>query len=217
MLWTLRGDRTRQVGPISLVDRNLDDADDEPFFATVQEALGLLERVDPRRLRRVQAQLRFIVNTELTALGQYDAAIEACRLDFNRLRVFRERLGQEWLVAEVATVLRLGQEWLVAEVATVLVHEATHGYLLQKGFTYGRDYRRRAEQLCVREEERFVERIDRRLRDVHPLVTPFDERRWYPYWNSSRWTQFRALLVRLREAYRDSAAREGKPWVEDKQ
>lgn len=202
MLWALTGDRTRQVGAISVVDRNGDEADDEPFFAAVQDALTLLEELDPRRLWRVQSQLRFIVNMELRALGQYDSAIQACQLDFNRLRVFRERLGQQWLVAQVATIL---------------VHEATHGYLLQKGFTYGRDYRRRAEQLCVREEERFVSRLDPRLHDAHPLVMPFDERRWYPYWDSTWWTRLKGMLARSREVRRDSASRKGKPWVEDRQ
>jgi hypothetical protein len=199
-LSTLQEKPVRQCGSITLIDANLDENDDRAFFRTLKEALALLQRLDPRRYRRLEANVRLIINTELTALAQYLATLDCCRIDFARLRVFHERFGREWVTACVAATL---------------VHESTHGFLCRRGFRYVGEQRRRIERMCVKEEQRFLRRVDDGLLQLYPIVRDFDAQLWEPHWRSGRWKQLRELLKRLRTSSREAESGAGKSWDAD--
>ena len=199
-LWALQEKPVRHCGSITLLDANRDEDDDRAFFRTLEEALALLQQLDPRRYRRLKANVRLIINTELTSLAQYVASLDCCRIDFARLRVFHERFGREWVTACVAATL---------------VHESTHGFLERRGFRYVGELRSRIERVCVKEEQRFVRRVDDRLMQLHPVVKDFDAELWKPHWRSGRWKQLREFIKRLRNSSLDSESGAAKTWDAD--
>lgn len=195
--WLLKREPSRTLGSITVVDANLDPADDGPFFDAVEQAIAMIRQLDPRRLRRIESACRFIINTESTALAHFDPLLEACVIDFGRLRDRRQRYGKEWVAAKVAVHL---------------VHEATHGYLAAQGIPYGRAERARVERLCVREEQRFVSRLPEGLRQLHPLAESFDERRWLATWYDDRASRLNAFSRRQKQSKYDAIIRRGEPW-----
>jgi hypothetical protein len=149
------------------------------FVARTQEALDLIRRHDPRRFRRIQSRLRYIVNKELFSGGEYDRRLHACHIDFERLD------------------FAANHEWCLLWYASALVHEATHGVIASKGVPYDDNTRARIERLCHTEEKRFVLRA--RPRALNDIVGEFDETQWSEYWNGGGfWTYVKRMRERLK-------------------
>ncbi len=180
-----------RYGSIVVVDFNFDTTDDAAFVATTQEALLLIHTVSPRQYRRMERDVRFIVNAELTAGGSYNYLLRACEVDFARYHL--ERHSDDY-------------EWYMAEYASTLVHEATHARLDRMYFSYTKQTRARIERICVAEQNRFLSRLKSDRYDfVKDLAQPFDEADWQFSWNASRWERTKKLLQRIRESRRKSA------------
>jgi hypothetical protein len=82
--------------------------------------------------------------------------------------------------------------------ASLLVHEATHGVIRARSIPYSTELRSRIEQLCVREEERFLSKVEIVQPDAVRLIDKrFDESRWNELWNESCLGSFRAFIARL--------------------
>jgi hypothetical protein len=153
------------------------------FRDTILASLALLQRTDPRRLKRVQRHIAWITNSTLPRAGtQYVHAIRTCYMEF-----------QEPSAEFDAT-------YLVGCYACVLVHEATHGVIRSRGILYTPELRERIEQLCVLEEQRFV----RRLSTIEPelaarLPYDFDPRDWNWYWHATPFERFSLHITRCFE------------------
>ncbi len=167
---------------IRLCDINHDKSDDPAFFARTKEAIDLIAGADPRRFKRVQAEIRFIVNKELNSAGEYRRATRCCFVDFGRYP-FQTSPG-----------------WYLLLYAGTIVHEATHGALYTRGFLYTPDNREQIERICHAEQQRFFALAKPAWREH--LVNQFDPSRWHFAWHSSRWAKLTALFQRIKESKR---------------
>ena len=129
----------------SVVLADVEAADgDETGLDRLEVALDTLEEADSRRYRRIMRELRAIHLVALEAYaGRYRHGSRTCHLD-RGLLISREPL----------------------ETAASIVHEATHGRLMDRGIGYGADIRTRVERACDREQVRFLERADAGLETV---------------------------------------------------
>lgn len=110
----------------------------------VVEALELVRQMDARRFRRIKQSIKQIVlaNWSVKDVGVYKPLNHVCLLT-------------KLPVPENARFLA------AYAYASVLVHEATHGVLDQQRFPYLKANRRRIENLCKKEEERFMVKVAR--------------------------------------------------------
>jgi hypothetical protein len=163
---------------IGLVDSSRSIQTRPAFLARTTEALDLLKRVDPRRLRRVRSQLKCIVHTELPfAYARYDKHFQSCCVDFTRLDFDRN------------------PEIMIWGYAAILVHEATHGAIQAHGIRYSRKTRDRIERLCDAEAARFL------LLHSKGAATAWSEIMNRPgrrerLWSKTRWQRWGALWRR---------------------
>jgi len=130
------------------------DGTDSPLGARVEEALDMLERVDPRRARIVSRELSVIAVSVAEGPAFWPHAI-ACVMP------------SHYVQAE-------GVDGL----AIAIVHEATHARLWRRGFRYEPEIRGRIERACVREEIRFA----RRLPDPAEILARLEgslQKRWW--------------------------------------
>jgi hypothetical protein len=180
--WSLRGVITDTHKGIALGDVNFDPGDDAEFITRTKQALDLIEEKDPRRFRRVQTEIRFIVNKELNASGQYGRATRCCFVDFGRYPFHTH------------------PDWYLLLYAGTIVHEATHGALCSRGIPYTLGNREQIERICHAEQHRFLMRVKPAWREY--LVDQFDPSRWHFSWHASRWAKLQALFRRVRESRR---------------
>lgn len=162
------------------------------FRETVLAALHLIKDLDPRRFRRLQKYIKWIVNVMLPYGGaEYAYSMRTCKIDFEKT------IWEPW-----------GKEGTIL-CATTLVHEATHGAIRARGIPYSPQLRSKIERLCVREEQRFLRRVkSAKPETVKYLQVDFDESRWHPAWNNSFWQSLIAFAKRLsRDARAQRAAR----------
>lgn len=148
--------------------------DDERFTNLVERCLLVIKTADPRRFRRIQEHVTWIVGRGEVALsgGRYWSTFRACVLNPN--------YAWNW-------------DHLVAEQAGVIVHEATHGYLEDRGFPYSQDTRVQIERICCTEQNRFYSRLSTDLSEK--LMFKFNSDDWTESWNTSKW---RWILRELR-------------------
>ena len=114
-----------------------------PFSSTVADALHLVALHDPRRFKRIQQAIQWVVNqaTVHGGLAEYHSDLSVCFIDFPRLApVLEDRFRR-------------------ACVACILVHEATRGLIEHRGVRSGPEARGRIERLCVLEQNRFASRL----------------------------------------------------------
>ena len=151
------------------------------FRETVVAALQLIKELDPRRFRRIRRYITWIVNVMLPHGGaRYAHSMRTCKIDFEKSAL--EPYGKH------ASVL----------CASTLVHEATHGVIRARNIPYSAELRSRIEQLCVREEERFLSKVKIVQPDAVRLIDRrFDESQWNKLWNESRLGNFKAFITRL--------------------
>ena len=160
----------------------LSDADENVSFReTVLEALRLVKDLDPRRFRRIQRYIKWVVNVPLAyGGGEYAYSMRTCRLDFER------------------SVWEPYANYATALCARMLVHEATHGVLYAQGIPYSGQLRSRIERLCVREEQRFLSLVAESRPEVAKAVWhDFDEFSWHERWTHSRLQSLSAIVMRL--------------------
>lgn len=160
----------------------ISDGDDNPSFReTVLAALQLIKELDPRRFRRIQRYIKWVVNVPLAhGGGEYAYSMHTCRIDFE------QSVWQPW--GDQAFVL----------CADVLIHEATHGVLNARNIPYSSQLRSRIERLCVREGQRFLSRVSEARPEVaKALCHEFDESRWHRSWRETRWESLLSTVKRL--------------------
>jgi hypothetical protein len=191
--WILRSRAKAEYKGIRIVDLNFDDTDDQAFIACTLDALRLIEEHAPRHFRRIQREVRYIVNQDLSTGGQYLRVFRQCIVDFPRYQDYSEgsldprcREGEDYL-------------WYLAYYAATLVHEATHGHLYSRGMPYLRETRVRIERICHTEEERFVARLPDEDYDFPSLIKPFDETKWNSYWNRTRRQEINLRFARIQK------------------
>ena len=106
--------------------------DEEKFFDLAAKALGKIESVDARRYKRVKQY----INSIAYAKSGEDAYIKELR------SFFVDTIQQN-----------------IEDFACSIVHEATHGYLLSKGFPYEEATAERHERICVKEQISFYKMV----------------------------------------------------------
>ena len=158
-----------------------DPDDNVSFRKTVLAALLLIKDLDPRRFRRIQAFVKWVVNVPLAyGGGEYSYSTRTCRLDFEK------------------SVWEPHANYASAICARMLVHEATHGVINARRIPYSRQLRSRIERLCVREEQRFLSLIAQSQPQVAKAVWhDFDESQWHESWTDSRSQSLSAIFMRL--------------------
>ncbi|MCB8932531.1 MAG: hypothetical protein M9921_07065 [Fimbriimonadaceae bacterium] len=129
----------------------------DEFVFWTKLALDLVESADPRRMARIQRELDYIVDTELSSLASYTAG-RICNVDFTKFEVARQ------------------PEWLLPMYASSIIHEATHGTLYARGLPYTKRNRLRIERICRAEENRFLSQVSTRWGEN--LRRPFDPGDW---------------------------------------
>lgn len=155
------------------------------FVAYITQTLQVIEQNDPRRFRSILCGLKFICNTPLCSVGNYDHALRCCGIDFTHYKCNPEKPEYEW--------------W-VARGASTIVHEATHARLHLFGIPYNSETWERVERLCRLEQSRFASRLKSDHYDFSKLVPEFDPT-WWRQHRSASWLQRRGRKV-IR-AYRD--------------
>lgn len=100
--------------------------------------------------------------------------------------------------------------WNVRQYAQLLVHEATHGFLDEKGIQYDKGRREKVERLCRLEEYRFALHIEPGYADTG--VQPFDSEWYEMYWDdkargAAEWKRLWETIKASRKA--GKAAEEG--------
>jgi hypothetical protein len=128
---------------------------------SLHEALQVISQTDPRRFERLRRDLRRIV---LVKAGNPEFASEAgaCLIASGYVRQNSPEA-----------------------VATTIVHEAVHARLHRRGIGYGPTMRSRVEEVCVREQIAFAER----LRNAE-IVSLLRQRL-----NGSLWLQLRGMKI----------------------
>lgn len=162
--WCLRQITKETHKGVMLCDGNYDDTDDTAFIKRTREALNMIEEKDPRRFRRVQQEIRYIVNKELNASGMYRRSTQACFVDFGRYHFTKH------------------PDWYLCLYAGTIIHEATHGFLYSKGFLYTSASREQIERICHAERSRFLTRAKPEWRDH--FVNEFDPAWWHFSWTA---------------------------------
>lgn len=170
--WFLRTRSIGRVEGIVLVDypRNT------PFFReTFATALQILQQRDPRRHKRVLTHVRRIMN--FPPVGYSGAGY------IQHLKAYATSLPPPTeAVVRKEAILQ----------ASMLVHEATHGLLYARRIPYNPRTRERIEQLCFREEHRFLSHVLTpeslaKVKTVRRYDPEFYQRRW----SASLWQRIR--------------------------
>jgi len=168
--------RTRNVGAIEgvvLIDYYKNTLH---FRETFASALEGLRHTDPRRYERVRLYIRYIMNFPIGYSGAgYIQHLKAFATSFQP--------------PPSEAAVRKSAIWY----ASMLVHEATHGLLHARNIPFNSRSRERVEQLCSKEEHRFLDRAGltpeslakiKSLRSYHPEL-------YRKRWSSSPWRLFR--------------------------
>ena len=174
--WLQREMKVSRCGNIVVSDMRKPDV---RFRDCIAAANALLALCDPARHRRVHRRLSCIFGCPIHGAGdaRYIHRSRTCEIDFDR----------ESYDADPG----LSVGW----VACILVHEATHGSIRARGIKYSRELRSRIEQLCVAEENRFLERLAISQPELAGrLRRDFDESLWHWDWQAGRTAKlFRSL------------------------
>ena len=175
-----------QHGTITIASLNIRENGAE-FTSCVETALLLMGNVYPRGYQRIRRELDYILDTSMLSIGEYNRALRTCRIDFGRVERYASQQTDEWKAAYLACVI---------------LHEATHGSIYSWGIPYTEATRARIERLCVREEERFVARLDSKKYTAR-LVPEFDETLWATSWKRTRKQEVKELFALLWQEIRE--------------
>jgi hypothetical protein len=159
--------------------------DQGDFLRVISISFDLLRIHDPKRLGRIASSARWIVDCSLAMgarSGQFHRRHAAIEMDFE----FSDEFGDDLHHA--------------AYYAGLMVHEATHGMLLARGFDYTEETRIQTERICIAEENRFLARLGGVRADLaDSLRTEFNADDWMESWNMSSADEVKRLLKRVFE------------------
>lgn len=143
-----------QTSGIRIVTTEDSRTEDDRKKGEVWQALCLLERHEPIRMRRVKKHIKNIIIRSVGSDGTYVQAGSVCLINLDRIP--KQCPSRERLIA----------------IAALLVHEATHGLINSKGVPYVGRIARRIENVCDMEQERVVNRLDLLVPSSSTLPTP---------------------------------------------
>ncbi len=147
------------------------------YLRIISLSFELLEKYDPKRLRRVLDHADWVVDATLPCgafSGRYQWSRRTIEIDFEYRPEFGDGLHH------------------AAYYAAVLVHEATHGYLKYRGIEATLENRIQIERICCSEENRFLKRINAARGGIgDALLSPFDPERWTAIWKAGPLTQLK--------------------------
>jgi len=172
---------------ITICSFSLSNVPGSEFITRTLEALQLVERIDPRRFRRIQRQIRFILHAELESGACYRRLGRFCLVDFNRYDFVKDH------------------DWYLYCYASALVHEATHGAIYSACVAHTKRNRLPIEKLCHTEERRFMQNFDvpeRAWSDQIPGV--FDEQYYLKYFSANWLSRVRSRKKRISEVRKDA-------------
>jgi hypothetical protein len=192
-LWVVKKSCVGRFDDVAICDLLATDFPKSAFLGPTVKAMELIKEFDPRRYRRVCRQIRYIVNRPLISAGNYEREKRICNVDYNK-----------HFAAE-------SPEWRLRVYACLIVHEATHGLLMEKGVDYNNKTWQRVEKLCSLEEYRFAKRVDEWWADEYQSPKRFDPARWKLYRGPHEERQG-AWLERLREYRRELFKRNRDSW-----
>ena len=128
-------------------------------FATVSEALNIIYEVDPKRLRRIQRDVKYLLVTDAPS-SAYLALSRTCLLS-------RRLVGRRHPV----------------RVALTIVHEATHARIASAGIISRDSLRARIEKRCVAEQVALLMKLrDAGYGGTEAWATYLEERLRRPWW-----------------------------------
>lgn len=166
---TLRAASEGRYGKVRIANMR----DDDGHFARVmKQAMTWIQELSPRHYERIQANLRWIANSRLAdGGGRYEHRWNICLLEAPRIGDFL---------------------FDYAETARVIVHEATHAWLMTRGIPYTRKNVLRVERLCLREENRFLKKLDAAEPGLGAALVrdDFDPSAYEKLWSLSRRERF---------------------------
>lgn len=172
--------RLGEIDGIAICDCSAAQKTSQEFLLKTQEALTLIQTLDPRRYRRICKSFSYISNEELISMGEFKLRLKICRVDYTRCLTSSDT------------------QWNLRTYARLLIHEATHALLFTRGIPYNKETWERCERLCHLEEYRFALHFEPGYADIHP--GPFDAERWRLYWNEP--ARRDALRKRFKESLR---------------
>ena len=148
------------------------------FTELVRNALSLIAASDERLLKRIQREIRTVVNLALPPpqLASYARPLKVCSVD---LRCFFNE--------DPCATTRI--------LAAALVHEATHGVLFSHGVLRTRRNHSRVEGLCCKQAKRFLGRLEAKDSPWDELVVDASVER-ETFW--SRMRQAKELVQEMR-------------------
>lgn len=175
LLWVQRRTEIARFEGIALADVR---RRSHHFETVMLEALRQIRDHDLRRFARVKRHIAWIVNTDLEFGGaEYSYQTRTCSVDFQE------------------PTPTCNHAETVALYARRLIHEATHGVVASRGIPYSPQLRARIEKLCVKEENRFLDKLGPQQPDaVRSLRREFDASLWHESWTATRWQRTLASL-----------------------
>lgn len=162
----LMSPRTR-VGNLEIFDLRSATSASDDYFATIRQALELIQNRQPVRFNRILRDVRRIVVADILG-AEFWPHMRACALSV-------ELLGSGSLT-----------------VALALVHEATHARLHAARIPYDANSRERIERICVRQEVIFAQQFP----DATSLVDEIEGQLDKPWWSDSALFERRLYLLK---------------------
>lgn len=136
------------------------------------EIAALNDHLSEASVHKIREALRLIADVDAALLRRMER-------DVKRIMLVRAGGPEYWPFAQ-GFILTAG--WVtsapIEQVAFTIVHEATHARLWRSGFRYGRDKRRRLEEICIRAEARFAALLP----DGQELSAEIIGRLLHPWW-----------------------------------
>ncbi len=159
---------------------------DSGFFEKANKALNILRSVDPRRYQRVQRYMPILAHV---------------------------RQGGDFYKHSARAFYVQSKPDDPAFFASMIVHEATHAYLINKGFRYEKSVREQHERICAREQLAFIvkainvqEHVPTSQKEevIRQWKTWFEEQLASGWWHdkNTRRNQMKALREVLGELFR---------------
>jgi hypothetical protein len=140
-----------------------DDTEQQLFCCRTLKALELIKENDPRRYRRIQRHLVYIINCRTLLAGEYSSSLRSCDINVSHFNFEDE-------------------DFVILMLACTFIHEATHGRIFAYHIPYDTEHRLRVECLCHQEEVRFARRV---MPDVD--LGEYDESGHQAFYQRSRW------------------------------
>jgi hypothetical protein len=117
--------------------------EDERPVRLVREALSLIQELDPRRFKRVERGISWILcGGPLRGRAHYRWMTKTCAVDLSNLNS------------------EFPEGFQIKELACLIVHESTHGRLHALYILQTRSNNLRVERLCIAESQRFARRFE---------------------------------------------------------